>query len=282
MTSQRAVTLQRALLIIVLVGWAALFTLPTRALAADPAFPELTSRLVDQARIIVPENEVGIVDKLARLEAQTGDQFVVVTVDSLQGYEIEDFGYRLGRHWGIGKADNNGGVLLIIAPNERKVRLEVGYGLEPILTDAMSNHIIQTSILPALREGGYVRGINAGVDAVIAQLTLDPVEAQARAAQITGGVAKAPVFPAIVIALIFVFFFLSLLARVGRRSSAGGRRRRGVSPVLVWGATEILSGAMRHSSRGSGGGGGFGRGGRGGGFSGGGGSFGGGGASGGW
>lgn len=281
MTSSRSVIPARPVLVVVLLAFAALFCLSPRAFAADPTFPEPTGRLVDQARIIVPENEVGIVAKLAQLEADTGDQFVVVTVDSLQGYEIEDFGYRLGRHWGIGQAENNGGVLLIVAPNERKVRLEVGYGLEPVLTDAMANHIIQTQILPPFREGGYVRGINAGVDAVIAQLKLDPAEAQARAAEVIHNDADAPVFPGIVIALIFIFFFLSLLARVGRRTTGRGRRRRGVSPVLVWGAAEVLSEAMRHSSRSSGGGGGL-FGGGGGGFSGGGGSFGGGGASGGW
>ncbi len=281
MTPLRLVSPARGLLVVVLVGLAALFSLAPRAWAADPTFPALSGRVVDQASILSPQSEAGITAKLAQLEADTGDQFVVVTVNSLQGYEIEDYGYRLGRQWGIGQAGNDSGVLLLVAPHERKVRLEVGYGLEPVLTDALSSHIIQTDILPPFREGGYERGIDAGVDAVIAQLRLDPAEAQARAAQVVQTEAEAPIFPAVIIALIFVFFFLSLLARVGRKARpVRGQRNRGVSPVLVWGAAEVLSEAMRHSSRSSRGGGGmFGGGG---GFSGGGGSFGGGGASGGW
>ena len=85
---------------------------------------------------------------LARLERETGDQVVVVTVGSLQGYPIEDFGYQLGRHWGIGQQGKNTGAILIVAPNERKVRIEVGYGLEGQLTDAASRIIIEREILP--------------------------------------------------------------------------------------------------------------------------------------
>jgi uncharacterized protein len=246
------------------------------ARAADPTFPALTGRVVDQARILSLETIAGLDAKLAQLEADTGDQFVVVTLDSLQGYEIEDFGYRLGRAWGVGARENDSGVLLIVAPNERKVRLEVGYGLEPVLTDALSNHIIQTDILPPFREGGYARGINAGVDSVIAQLRLDPAEAEARAAAAEPSRVEIPGPAILVIALVLGFLVLSFLRAAGR----GGRRRRargGVDPILVWGAAEILSGLARGGRSG----GGWSSGG-GGGFSGGGGSFGGGGASGGW
>ncbi len=269
-----AATLLSALVIAV----AALFAFAPAALA-DPAFPALSGRVVDEARILMPDTEAEITAKLAALEAETGDQFVVVTLDSLQDYEIEDYGYRLGRHWGIGQAENDSGLLLIVAPNERKVRLEVGYGLEPVLTDALSNQIIQDDILPPFREGGYARGIEAGVDAVIAQLKLDPAEARARAAEAAPSEAEAPVLPGVIIALIFVFFFLALLGGLGRGGRRRGARRSGIDPVLIWGATEILSNAARSSSRGSSG---SSWGGSSGGFSGGGGSFGGGGASGGW
>ena len=271
----RAASLTRAFLVIVFAGLTALFSLVPQAWAADPTFPTLSGRVVDEARILMPETEAAITARLAQLETETGDQFVVVTLSSLQDYEIEDYGYRLGRAWGIGHAENDSGVLLIVAPNERKVRLEVGYGLEPVLTDALSNQIIQNDILPPFREGGYARGITAGVDAVITQLKLDPAEAQARAAEAAPSEAEAPVFPGIVIVLIFVFFFLSLLGGIGRRGRRRGGKRSGIDPILIWGASEILSSAMRGSSRGSSSGG-FG------GFSGGGGSFGGGGASGGW
>lgn len=238
---------------------------------AQPTFPPLSGRVVDQARLLSESKEAEITAKLAALEADTGDQLVVVTVNSLEDLEIEDYGYRLGRAWGIGARETDSGVLLIVAPNERKVRIEVGYGLEPILTDALSNEIIQTAILPPFREGGFERGISAGVDAIDTQLRLDPTEAQARAAAAEPTGSEAPVMPALIIAVIFILLFASLV-----RAAGGGRRRRrgdgGLGPVLLWTAAEVLGSAGRSRSGGSS----FG------GFSGGGGSFGGGGASGGW
>lgn len=244
--------------------------------ASAQTFPALSGRVVDQANLLEPENEVALTEKLAALEAETGDQFVVVTLNSLEDYEIEDYGYRLGRAWGIGQSENDSGALLIVAPNERKVRIEVGYGLEPILTDAFSSDVIQQTILPAFRRGSYQRGIVEGADAVMAQLRLDPAEAQARAAEAATEPTRPdlPIGPGIIVLLVFGFLMIGLI----RASSAGGRRRKGrVSPVLVWAAADILSHAARSGSRGGGGGSMFG-----GGFSGGGGSFGGGGASGGW
>ncbi|WP_426051164.1 TPM domain-containing protein [Brevundimonas sp. SL161] len=278
MSPIKSVRPAHSLLAILIAGLTVLFALVPHAFAADPTFPALSGRVVDQAQLLTPDTEAAITAKLTRLETDTGDQFVVVTLDSLQDYEIEDYGYRLGRAWGIGNAENDSGVLLIVAPNERKVRLEVGYGLEPVLTDALSNQIIQTDILPPFRDGGYAGGIEAGVDAVIAQLRLDPAEAAARAAAAAPSEAEAPIFPGIGIALIFILFFLSLLRGIGRRGRKRGARRSGIDPILVWGAAEILSNVSRGSSRSSSGssGGSFG------GFSGGGGSFGGGGASGGW
>lgn len=264
------------LFIALMTGLMSALMLVSATHAANPTFPPLTGRVVDDARILMPETEAEISAKLEQLEAQTSDQFVVVTLGDLQGYDIADYGHRLGRHWGIGQSETNNGVILIVAPNDRKVRLEVGYGLEPVLTDALSNQIIQNDILPPFRQGGYARGINAGVDAVITQLTLDPAEAQARAAQVEADTADAPVFPAILFLLIMGLFFFSLF----RRGSSKGRRHRGgIDPVVIWGAGEVLSQISRSSSRGSGGGS---YRSSGGGFRGGGGSFGGGGASGGW
>lgn len=262
-----------------LIGLACVLV-PAGSAFADPTFPALTGRVVDQAALLDPQTEAALTTRLADLESRTGDQLVVVTLNGLQDYEIEDYGYRLGRHWGIGQSENDSGALLIVAPNERKVRIEVGYGLEPVLTDALSNQIIQNEILPPFRRGDFSDGITAGVDAIITQLTLDPAEAQARAAEAAPSEAEAPVVPAIVIAIVFLFFFLALLGGMGRRGRRRGRRR-GIDPVLIWGASEILSSAAR-GSRSGGGWGGSGRSGGFGGFSGGGGSFGGGGASGGW
>lgn len=244
------------------------------ARAAEPTFPALTGRIVDQANILSPAKELELSAKLEALEHDTTDQLVVVTLPSLQGYEIEDYGYRLGRAWGIGQQGKNNGALLIIAPTERKVRIEVGYGLEPILTDALSALIIQNQMLPAFRTGGYEQGITDGVDAIDHQLRLDPAEAQARAAAAKPAKSKAPGLPLAFIAIVLFFLFFGMLG-----GGRGGRRRgNGLGAVLLWGAAE----AMRNGGRGGWGGGGGGFGGGGGGFGGGGGGFGGGGASGGW
>ena len=253
---------------------ALLFAFPAAA-QTKLDFPPLTGRVVDQANLLDPATEQALTEKLAALEAGSTDQLVVVTVNSLQDQEIEDYGYQLGRAWGIGQKENDNGALLIVAPNERKVRVEVGYGLEPILTDAFSSQVIRDDILPSFRDGDYQAGVVKGVDALIAQLSLDPAEAQARAqaaaAQQTDTKAES-IIPVVIIAAIFLFMFL-----IAMRSGRG--RRSNVGSVLLWAASE----ALRSSGRGGGGwGGGGGFGGGGGGFGGGGGSFGGGGASGGW
>lgn len=261
---------------------ALLFALPSMA-QSTPTFPALTGRVVDQANLLDPATEQALTEKLAALETKSSDQLVVVTVNSLQGYEIEDYGYQLGRAWGIGQKQTNNGALLIIAPNEKKVRVEVGYGLEPILTDAFSTSVIQNDILPSFRSGDYQTGITKGVDAIIGQLSLDPAEAQARAAAIAEEQAKVdvPVGPIIFVVLIFLFIFIN-----GVRAAGRGRRtgRDGFGSILLWAASEALRNSDRNDRGGGwgGGGGGGGFGGGGGGFGGGGGSFGGGGASGGW
>ena len=239
--------------------------------SADVRFPALTGRVVDQARLITPEKEAALTARLEALERDTSDQLVVVTVESLQGLEIEDYGYRLGRTWGIGQAEENNGVLLIVAPAERKVRIEVGYGLEGVMTDALSALIIHDEILPAFRDGYFERGIEQGVAAIETQLRLDPAEAQARAAAAESPEAELPVGPMILIAVVFGLMFIGVIGGLAR----GGRRRRGsgVAPILIWAAAEALRNSSSRSGGSSWGGGGF---------SGGGGSFGGGGASGGW
>ena len=240
----------------------------------QPAFPELTGRVVDGANLLSPAREAELEARLAALERDTSDQLVVVTVRTLDGYDIADYGTRLGRHWQIGQEGGDNGVLLIVALEERKIRIEVGYGLEGILTDALSALIIHEQITPAFKEGGFERGIEQGMVAIEEQLRLDPEEAMARAAAVEAADAEVPVGALIIIALVFGFI---LIAVIGIVSSASGRRRRGgsdIAPILIWAASEALR------SHGGGGGGGFGGGG--GGFCGGGGSFGGGGASGGW
>ena len=149
--------------------------------AAAPSFPPLTGRVVDQAHVLPPQVQADLTAKLRALEQKNGDQLVVVTLPSLQGLEIEDYGYQLGRAWGIGHKGKNNGVLFIVAPSAHKVRIEVGYGLEPVLTDALSSVILQTAVLPKFRAGDVPGGVAAGTDAIIQQLGLDPETAQANA-----------------------------------------------------------------------------------------------------
>lgn len=244
------------------------------ALGSAPAsaqqFPALSGRVVDDADIIPPAVEQQLTTKLAALEQQSQRQFVVATIADLQGYPIEDYGYRLGRHWGIGDKERNDGILLIVAPAERRVRIEVGYGLEPVVTDALASSIIDTSILPRFRADDYPGGIVAGADAIIAQLRLPEEEARQVAAKAANDAQDGDEgFPWIFWGFIIFFFVIPFFASRGRRT-----RRHGRGPVILWGPA-IGSG---HGGSFGGGWGGS----SGGGFSGGGGSFGGGGASGGW
>jgi uncharacterized protein len=237
------------------------------ALAGNPAFaqtfPALTGRVVDQANLLDPAQEAALTAKLEGLETRTKRQLVVATLNSLEGNEISDYGYRLGRHWAIGQdgkgeSEKDNGAILIVAPNERKMRIEVGYGLEPVLTDGLSSSIIRNDITPFFKAGDFVGGINAGVDKIVTQLELPAEEATKVAAEAQKNQRQDEGFPfGAVIFMIFLFFFVFL--PMIRSLNGGGRKhsRGGVGPVIIWG-------------------GGFG------GFSGGGGSFGGGGASGGW
>src|SRR6201994_2735853 len=156
--------------------------LPLQTAEAAPTFPTLSGRVVDDAHILSDQTRSDLDQKLAGLEAKTSRQLVVVTLPSLQGYEISDYGYQLGRAWGIGQAKLNNGVLFIIAPTEHKARIEVGYGLAPIVTDAFSSVIIQTQVLPKFRAGDFNGGVEAGTDALIQQLSLSTSDAEKRAA----------------------------------------------------------------------------------------------------
>jgi len=141
----------------------------TPTVAATPGydFPALTGRVVDRADILPAVDEARIVAKAEALDRATGHQVVVVTIPSLGGHAIEDYSLALGNSWGIGRKRANDGVLLVVAPTERKVRIEVGKGLEATLTNAEAQRIIDADILPAFRSGDFIRGIDGGVDGVI-------------------------------------------------------------------------------------------------------------------
>jgi len=258
---------------------AALALLAPLAVRAQPAFPPLTGRVVDAAGILPADEKARLDQKLAALETQSRRQLVVATLPSLQGYDIADYGYQLGRAWGIGQKGTNNGALLIVAPKDRKVRIEVGYGLEGVLTDGMSSLIIQQAIVPRFKAGDMAGGIEAGTDAIVQQLALPPEEARKIASQADAQAARAQprgVDTGMVVFVIFVmiFFVLPMLRR-----AMGGRRYYGgasaLGPLIVFDALSHMGGRRGGWSDGGGWGGG-------GGFSGGGGSFGGGGASGSW
>ena len=246
----------------------ALLWIVTASATAAPSFPALTGRVVDNANVLSPDVREQLNEKLQALEERTTRQLVVVTLPSLQGYDIADYGYQLGRTWGIGQKKENNGVLFIVVPSEHQVRIEVGYGLEPILTDALSSVILSERVIPKFSSGDVQGGIFDGTDAIIEQLTLDAPAAKARVAEAERE-AKAPQGNPLAGFLVTVFIVIILL-RV-----FSGTRRGG----LMWALPFLL---MRGGGGGFGGGG-FGGGGfGGGGFGGGGGSFGGGGASGRW
>ena len=275
-------------------AWAALLLL---AIALAPAlaaltFPPLTGRVVDAAGILPPEAEISLDQKLAALETKASDQLVIATVPSLQGTDIAEFGYQLGRSWGLGQGKLNNGALLIVAPEDRKLRIEVGYGLEGTLTDALSSVIIPQAILPKFKAGDVPAGIEAGVDAIISVLTENESEWKARAAaaersKTEGGEEG---WGTTLIVIVMMAFYLLVILNGFRRASTAGRqgmgarssRRRGRHDAILtgttigtgssWGGGGSWSGGSSWDTGGSSGGG----------FSGGGGSFGGGGSSGSW
>ena len=271
---------------LIAVVWLALVALAS-PLAAQ-TFPQRgTSPVVDQANLLRPEQELDLSSKSENLFRQTGRQFVVATVASLEGRTIEDYGYRLGRQWKIGDEKRDDGVILLVAPKERKVRIETGYGARVFLTDAVSSVIVRESILPAFRRNDYAGGINAGADQIIRFMSLSPAEAQRRNAElgqreVARGRERGGGFGSVIFfMMILLFVVLPMMRRMGGGRKYGRRRRGfGAPPIILWGPG--LGGGGGSGWGGGGGGfGGFGGGG-GGGFMGGGGSFGGGGSSGGW
>jgi uncharacterized protein len=212
-------------------GLAALLAVLVSAVpAAAQSFPKFTGFVVDAANVLPADREAALAASLDALQRDTGRQLVVATIPDLQGYPIEDYGYRLGRAWGVGLKDLDNGAILIVAPNDRRVRVEVGYGLTPVLTDALSSLIVNQAILPAFRAGDMPGGIVAGANALIAQLRLPDAEARAkveaalkkndpgRRGAESGGVPLPLIFWGVVIA----FVLLAFLRRGGGGGSFGG------------------------------------------------------------
>ena len=240
------------------------------AATAQPRFPALTGRIVDDANVIDATTKARLDEKLKALEDKTGTQLVVATLPSLQGYDIADYGYQLGRAWGIGQKGKNNGALLIVATGDRKVRIEVGYGLEGALTDAVTKLIIENAILPRFRAGDFSGGIARGVDDVLQVLSGDAEEFKRRADRASRPSGQEGMESFILVLVILIIFLVIFM-----RSSSRQAYRRG------WNTGPVILPPMG-GGWGGGWGGGGGGGSGGGGFSGGGGSFGGGGSSGSW
>lgn len=263
-------------------------------------FPPLAAQVVDLAALLDEQQEQALIQTLAAHEAQTSNQIVVATLPDLEGYDIADYANRLGRHWEIGTLDNDNGVLMLVAPNQRKVRIEVGYGLEGALTDSLSSIIIQREILPSFRKNDYATGITNGVNAIIQAVDGEytaPVGSGSN--KFVDNVGK--FMPLIFIAMVAI---PEMLRRMGLRKAANGAFPAGftgLAATLISGRILIglgvavaiflfifLNSKKPGQRTGSGRGGYIGTGGigggsfGGGGFGGGGGSFGGGGASGSW
>jgi uncharacterized protein len=252
-----------AALLVALIVWVA------PALAQAPAFPALSGRVVDAAGVLSAEDRAALSEKLEAHERRTSDQVVVATVPSLGGLAVEDYANRLYRTWALGTKERSNGALLLVAPSERKVRIEVGYGLEGALTDALSKVIIATAIVPRFRANDFPGGIRAGVDGVLQVLSGDADEWQRRP-PVREDRRDGVDLVVVIVVLVLVVLFVS---GIGRRGGGRPHRTRGGRWIVL------------PTPSGGGWGGGFGggfSGGSSGGFSGGGGSSGGGGASGSW
>jgi uncharacterized protein len=245
----------------------ALCLLASIAVAAF-SFPPLTGRVTDQANIISAPAKASIEAKLQNLEDKSSIQLVVATVSSLDGGDIESYANGLFRAWKLGMAKKNNGVLFLIAPNERKMRIEVGYGLEGVLTDAVSSLIIRAAVAPRFKAGDFSGGIERGVDAIIEALSSDTSEWTKRAAEPSMSETLDQLAP-IILFILFIFIMIYM-----SRNARGGGGGPMIFPPLGGGFGD--GGGFGGGS--FGGGGGFDSGG----FSGGGGSSGGGGASGDW
>src|SRR5581483_976729 len=210
-------------------------------------FPALSGRVVDQAGVMNAQSRADVEAKLKDLEDKSSIQLVVATVKSLQGGDIETFANELFRFWKLGEAKKNNGVLLLVAPSEHKVRIEVGYGLEGTLTDALSSVIIQSAIIPRFKANDFSGGIERGVDGIISVLSGDTTDWQRKIAvrqDDTGSIFNL-LLPLLFFG-VFIFVFFQMIR--AEHSPSGRYVRRNGRMVFVpypggsWGGSSGSSG----------------------------------------
>jgi len=274
-------------------------------LAAQQPVPRLTGRVVDLTSTLTGSERAALEQKLAALEQRKGSQVAVLMVKSTQPEAIEQFSLRVAEAWQIGRGKTDDGVVVVVAKDDRRMRIEVGYGLEGAVPDALAKRIIAEQMTPHFRDGDYAGGLNAGIDALAKLIDGEPLPPPAAQPARGGGNNGGKSFESFFGLLFVLVLFVAPVLRRIFGALFGGLVFGGVAALIVWVVSKILflaigigfvafmltaagivGGPGRWSSGGGywggrgGFGGGFGRGG--GGFSGGGGRFGGGGASGGW
>ncbi len=245
-----------------LSGLAGILLLPASALALEPpAAPQPGARwgyVSDFAGVLTESQRDALEARLRALDASDSTQVAVVTLESLEGDSIEDFANRLFRAWGIGRKAANNGALLLVAVKDRETRIEVGYGLEGRLTDAISGMIIRDQVVPRFREGDYAGGIRAGAEAiaVVVRGEYQGTGVATPPSPSSGEIAIGSIVPLIIILLIVVL----TIWRLRRFQHGGTVIRRGRSFSYGWGRIGYGGGPFRGGGFGgfsSGGGGGF-------------------------
>lgn len=241
-----------------------------------PKKPEFQTSVYDYINLLSPTEKSALEEKLIKYSDTTSTQIVIATINSTEGENIDYLGTKWAHEWGIGQAKEDNGVFILLAKGDRKIAIKTGYGVEHLLTDAMSKRIIELDIIPYFKQDDYYGGLNKGADAIFEVLTGEY--------QGTRKASNKNKFPVeFIIILIFIFIIILISISKNRRGGNGGNRGNKSGGFSLLDA--IILSSMGRSSGGGGfgsgsSGGGFGGGGFGGGF--GGGGFGGGGASGGW
>ena len=265
--------LKGSLLFLVLCSYS--ITVAQFKIPEKPKLEEQTS-VYDYINLLSAEQKTSLEQKLIRYSDSTSTQIVTAIIASTEGENINFLGANWGHAWGIGQAQEDNGILIIVAKDDRKVAINTGYGIEPLLTDALSRRIIETVIIPEFKQGSYYNGLNKGAEAIFKVLKGEFKEDRS--------FEKAPGFPfQTLLPFIIFIIILIILSNKGRRGGGGkGGNRKGMDLWDIIVLSNMGRGGYRSGSSGGGfgGGGSFGGGGFGGGF--GGGGFGGGGSSGGW